>query len=95
MDALKRLLNPARHVNGDARGVAVLVAVTASHRGMAFQACEYIMDYLKSLAPFWKKEQTPEGARAAVSGRRGEVRMELEVTVRRGEGKRARLNGAS
>jgi len=41
----------------------VLVAVTASHRGMAFQACEYIMDYLKSLAPFWKKEQTPEGAR--------------------------------
>ena len=36
-----------------------------------------------------------EGARAAVSGRRGEVRMELEVTVRRGEGKRARLNGAS
>ena len=39
------------------------MAVTASHRGMAFQACEYIMDYLKSLAPFWKKEQTPEGAR--------------------------------
>ena len=30
---------------------------------MAFQACEYIMDYLKSLAPFWKKEQTPDGAR--------------------------------
>ena len=41
----------------------VLVAVTASPRGMAVQACEYIMDYLKSLAPFWKKEQTPEGAR--------------------------------
>ncbi|WP_027016863.1 molybdenum cofactor biosynthesis protein MoaE [Comamonas composti] len=41
----------------------VLVAVTAAHRGKAFEACEYIMDYLKSLAPFWKKEQTPAGAR--------------------------------
>ena len=41
----------------------VLVAVTAAHRGMAYQGCEYVMDYLKSLAPFWKKEQTPQGAR--------------------------------
>ena len=41
----------------------VLVAVTSAHRGMSFQGCEYIMDYLKSLAPFWKKEQTPQGAR--------------------------------
>ena len=41
----------------------VLVAVSSSHRGMAFQACEFIMDYLKTQAPFWKKEQTPEGAR--------------------------------
>ena len=41
----------------------VLVAVTSAHRGMAYQGCEYIMDYLKSLAPFWKKEQTPQGAR--------------------------------
>ena len=41
----------------------VLVAVTSSHRGTAFQACEFIMDYLKTQAPFWKKEQTPEGAR--------------------------------
>ena len=41
----------------------VLVAVTSAHRGMSFQACEFIMDYLKSEAPFWKKEQTPEGAR--------------------------------
>lgn len=41
----------------------VLVAVTASHRGEAFAACEFIMDYLKTDAPFWKKEQTPEGAR--------------------------------
>ena len=41
----------------------VLVAVSAAHRGEAFQACEFIMDYLKTQAPFWKKEQTPEGAR--------------------------------
>jgi molybdopterin synthase catalytic subunit len=41
----------------------VLVAVCASHRGESFQACEFIMDYLKTQAPFWKKEQTPEGAR--------------------------------
>jgi len=41
----------------------VLVAVTAAHRGDAFAACEFIMDYLKTEAPFWKKEDTPEGAR--------------------------------
>jgi molybdopterin synthase catalytic subunit len=41
----------------------VLVAVTAAHRGESFQACEFIMDYLKTQAPFWKKEQTPEGSR--------------------------------
>ena len=41
----------------------VLVAVTSAHRGEAFAACEYIMDYLKTAAPFWKKEDTPEGAR--------------------------------
>jgi molybdopterin synthase catalytic subunit len=41
----------------------VLVAVTAAHRGQAFQACEFLMDYLKTQAPFWKKEHTPEGAR--------------------------------
>ncbi len=41
----------------------VLVAVTSAHRGMSFQACEFIMDYLKTQAPFWKKEVTPEGAR--------------------------------
>lgn len=41
----------------------VLVAVTSAHRGEAFAACEFIMDYLKSEAPFWKKEQTPTGAR--------------------------------
>ena len=41
----------------------VLVAVTSGHRGQAFQAAEFLMDYLKTQAPFWKKEQTPEGAR--------------------------------
>ena len=41
----------------------VLVAVAASHRGDAFSACEFIIDYLKTDAPFWKKEQTREGAR--------------------------------
>jgi molybdopterin synthase catalytic subunit len=41
----------------------VLVACSAAHRGEAFAACEFIMDYLKTEAPFWKKEQTPEGAR--------------------------------
>ena len=41
----------------------VLTAVTSAHRGEAFAACEFVMDYLKTLAPFWKKEDTPEGAR--------------------------------
>ena len=41
----------------------VLVAVTSAHRGDAFAACEFIMDYLKTRAPFWKKEQTPDGPR--------------------------------
>jgi molybdopterin synthase catalytic subunit len=41
----------------------VLVAVTSKHRGEAFAACEFIMDYLKTQAPFWKKEVTPQGAR--------------------------------
>jgi len=39
----------------------VLVVVTGAHRGEAFAACEFIMDYLKTRAPFWKKEQTPAG----------------------------------
>ena len=41
----------------------VLVVVTSAHRGESFQACEFLMDYLKTQAPFWKKEQTPDGAR--------------------------------
>jgi molybdopterin synthase catalytic subunit len=41
----------------------VLVVVASQHRGEAFDACEFIMDYLKTQAPFWKKEETPEGVR--------------------------------
>ena len=41
----------------------VFVAVASGHRGDAFAACEFIMDFLKTQAPFWKKEDTPEGAR--------------------------------
>jgi molybdopterin synthase catalytic subunit len=49
------LLQPLDHV--------VMVAVTSAHRGESFRACEFLMDYLKTQAPFWKKEETPEGAR--------------------------------
>ena len=45
----------------------VLVAVASAHRGDAFAACEFIMDYLKTRAPFWKKEHTP---RARAGSRR-------------------------
>lgn len=41
----------------------VLVAVTSAHRGESFAACQFIMDYLKTRAPFWKKEQTQDGER--------------------------------
>ena len=41
----------------------VLVVVTSAHRAESFRACEFLMDYLKTQAPFWKKEQTPQGAR--------------------------------
>ena len=41
----------------------VLVVVSSAHRGESFQACEFLMDYLKTQAPFWKKELTPLGAR--------------------------------
>jgi len=67
----------AAHARFDIRGARVIhrigllqpqdqimmVAVVSAHRGEAFQACEFLMDYLKTQAPFWKKEQTPEGAR--------------------------------
>jgi molybdopterin synthase catalytic subunit len=41
----------------------VMVAVVSAHRGESFTACEFLMDYLKTQAPFWKKEETPEGSR--------------------------------
>ncbi|MFB1076824.1 molybdopterin synthase catalytic subunit MoaE [Photobacterium damselae] len=41
----------------------VFVGVSSAHRGASFEACEFIMDYLKTRAPFWKKEQTPEESR--------------------------------
>jgi len=41
----------------------VLVGVASAHRGEAFAACEFIMDYLKTRAPFWKRENSPQGAR--------------------------------
>ena len=41
----------------------VFVAVTSAHRGESFAACEFIMDYLKTRAPFWKRESTPQGER--------------------------------
>ena len=49
------LLQPADQI--------VLVAVTSAHRGESFQACEFLMDYLKTQAPLWKKEATADGAR--------------------------------
>ena len=75
--AIQAMVAQARSRFSDLRGVRiihrvgllqpldqiVLVAVTAAHRGTAFQACEFLMDYLKTQAPFWKKESTPDGAR--------------------------------
>jgi molybdopterin synthase catalytic subunit len=60
----------------------VLVAVTSAHRGISFQACEFLMDYLKTQAPFWKKEVTPEGARwvdARVSDDKALARWGIEI----------------
>ncbi len=51
----------------------VFVAVSSAHRGDAFAACQFVMDYLKTRAPFWKREVTPEGARW-VDAREGDDR---------------------
>lgn len=59
----------------------VLVAVASSHRHESFQACEFLMDYLKTQAPFWKKETTPDGPRwvdARVSDDQALARWGLE-----------------
>ena len=52
-----------RHGELQPKDQIVLVAVASAHRGEAFAACEFIMDYLKTQAPFWKKEETAQGAR--------------------------------
>ena len=60
----------------------VLVAVSSAHRGESFRACEFLMDYLKTQAPFWKKEVTPKGARwvdARVSDDAALARWGLEL----------------
>ncbi len=60
----------------------VLVAVTSAHRGESFQACEFLMDYLKTQAPFWKKEATPGGHRwvdARVSDDKALARWGIEA----------------
>jgi molybdopterin synthase catalytic subunit len=58
----------------------VLVAVAGAHRGEAFAACEFIIDYLKTRAPFWKKERTPQGERWV------EARESDETAARRWQG---------
>ena len=61
----------------------VFVAVTSAHRGESFKACEFLMDYLKTQAPLWKKEVTPEGARwvdARVSDDQALARWGIEAS---------------
>jgi molybdopterin synthase catalytic subunit len=61
----------------------VWVAVTSAHRGESFKACEFLMDYLKTQAPFWKKEVTPDGARwvdARVSDDQALARWGIDAT---------------
>jgi molybdopterin synthase catalytic subunit len=62
----------------------VLVAVASSHRSDAFAACEFIMDYLKTRAPFWKKEDTPAGSRW-VDARESDNRAAARWTDNAGE----------
>jgi molybdopterin synthase catalytic subunit len=61
--ALQGALVVHRHGPIAPREPIVMVATAASHRREAFEACDYLMDYLKSRAPFWKKEHGPAGAR--------------------------------
>ena len=64
----------------------VLVAVTSAHRGDAFDACRFIMDILKTRAPFWKKEATPAGSRW-VDARVSDEAAELRWAARAASGK--------
>ena len=63
----------------------VLVLVASGHRGDAFQACEYIMDFLKTRAPFWKKESTAEGDRWVAARENDEVAASRWQTEARGQ----------
>lgn len=66
----------------------VMVAVTSAHRGESFQACEFLMDYLKTDAPFWKKEDTPQGTRwvdARVSDEKAMARWDIPFRAVGGE----------
>lgn len=65
------------------RDQIVLAAVSSAHRREAFQACEFLMDYLKTQAPFWKKEQTPQAATAA---RWVDARSSDDESLKRWEG---------
>ena len=69
----------------------VLVAVTSAHRGEAFAACEFIIDYLKTRAPFWKKEETPA---ARAGSRRARATTTRRRVGRSGRRKRGRLKPA-
>lgn len=60
LDAVRVVHRVGRLEPGDR---IVFVGVASAHRGEAFAACEFVMDYLKTRAPFWKREETPEGAR--------------------------------
>ena len=66
----------------------VLVVVASGHRGDAFAACEFIMDYLKTQAPFWKKEDTTGGARWV------EARSEDDQAAERWRAPAAKRGGA-
>jgi molybdopterin synthase catalytic subunit len=66
----------------------VLVVVASAHRGDAFAACEFIMDYLKTRAPFWKKEQTPQTTRWV------EARASDDAAAVRWAGEKSRSGGA-
>ena len=65
----------------------VLVVVASGHRGDAFQACEFIMDYLKTQAPFWKKESTPQGERW-VDARKSDAAASLRWHAEKNTGQR-------
>ena len=69
LDELQRQVTSLAGTDVERSEQIVLVVVTASHRGEAFAACEFLMDYLKTQAPFWKKEHRPGGSAEWVDAR--------------------------